>query len=45
MPKKDEIIKEYIKVKPNGLFFHNYYFTSLQMLVSWFKENFKTPEY
>ena len=26
MPKKEQSIKEYIKVKPQGLFFHNHYF-------------------
>ena len=44
LPKVDDFIKEYIKVKPNGLYFHNYCFISLNMLIGWFKENFKTSE-
>lgn len=42
---RNEIIKEYIKIKPGGLFFHNLYFTTLSSLILWFKENFKSPEY
>ena len=42
---RNEIIKEYIKVKPGGLYFHNIYFTTLSSLVLWFKENFKNAEY
>ena len=42
---RNEIIKEYIKVKPNGLFFHNLYFQNLPALILWFKENFKSAEY
>lgn len=40
-----EIVKEYVKIKPEGLFFHNAYFTSINMLIVWFKQNFKTQEY
>lgn len=42
---RNEIIKEYIKVKPGGLFFHNLYFTTLSSLILWFKENFKNQDY
>ena len=42
---RNEIIKEYIKIKPGGLYFHNLYFTTLASLIQWFKENFKTNDY
>lgn len=45
MLNKNDTIKEFIKVKPMGLFFHNEYFASLKTLIPWFKENFKSSEY
>lgn len=40
-----DVDKEYVKIRPDGLFFHNVYFSSAKMLVVWFKENLKTVEY
>lgn len=42
---KDTIIKEYIKVKCQGYYFHSAYQKSLAALISWFKQNFSTQEY
>jgi len=36
---------EYIKVKNDGLFFHELKFMSLRDLISWFKKNHKTSDY
>jgi hypothetical protein len=43
--KNIEVTKEWVKVKPQGLFFHQVNFVSLPMVISFFKEKFKTPEY
>ena len=40
-----DISKELVKIKPQGLVFHSVNFVSLPMVVSYFKEKFKTPEY
>lgn len=40
-----QIIKEFIKIKPKGLFFHNHYFHDLNDISKFFKENFSTEEY
>jgi transcription elongation factor SPT6 len=40
-----QVIKEFIKVKPNGLFFHNEYFPNLEDLANWFKRNYTTDYY
>lgn len=45
MLSRNEVVKEYIKIKPNGLFFHNEYFPGLKTLIPWFKENFRSNEY
>jgi len=42
---KDTIIKEYIRVKAQGYFFHGKFQKSLASLIAWFKQNFSTPEY
>lgn len=42
---KDKVEKEYIKVKPEGLFFHGQVFSTLKALTSFFKEEFRKPEY
>eukprot|EP00826_Nyctotherus_ovalis_P035984 TRINITY_DN3143_c0_g5_i1.p1 TRINITY_DN3143_c0_g5~~TRINITY_DN3143_c0_g5_i1.p1 ORF type:complete len:1087 (+),score=289.66 TRINITY_DN3143_c0_g5_i1:179-3439(+) len=42
---KDSIVKEYIKVKSQGYYFHSNYHKNLASLISWFKQNFATPEY
>jgi len=44
-PKDYNVVKEYIKVKPNGLSFHNNSFQSLSQLISWYKQNYTKPEY
>ena len=40
-----EITKEYIKIKPKGLLFHDLTFPNLGNLIIWFKAHFKKPEY
>ena len=40
-----EITKEYIKIKPKGLLFHDLTFPNLINLINWFKTNFKKIEY
>jgi hypothetical protein len=37
IPKKD-IVKEFIKVKPRGYFFHHQYHYPFQNMINWFKE-------
>ncbi|CAG9322903.1 unnamed protein product [Blepharisma stoltei] len=37
--KTDQIIKEFIKVKPKGLFFHEAYHPNMGFLISWFKRH------
>ena len=44
MPRKT-LIKEYIKVKPNGLFFHEKSFPNLSHLTAWFKRHYSEHEY
>lgn len=44
IPKKD-IVKEFIKVKPRGYFFHHQYHYPFQNMINWFKEQFRTKEY
>ena len=39
------VVKEYIKVKPGGLFFHNEFFANLEELANWFKRNYTTESY
>ena len=41
----NELITEYIKVKPKGLFFHEAYFRSLNELTSWFKQHHNDRNY
>ncbi len=40
-----QVIKEYIKVKPGGLFFHNEFFFNLEELSNWFKKNYTSESY
>lgn len=42
---KEEIIKEFIKVKPKGLFFHEAYHVNMNYLVSWFKRHYTDRVY
>jgi transcription elongation factor SPT6 len=44
MPKK-ELVKEFIKVKPRGYFFHQQYHYPFQNMINWFKQEFRTKEY
>jgi len=44
-PKTGQVVKEYIKVKPNGYFFHNEFFPNLEELSIWFKRNYATESY
>ena len=44
-PKINFVTKEYIKVKPRGLFFHGDYFSSIEDLVVWFKKNYGEDSY
>jgi hypothetical protein len=45
MPKESKIVKELIRVKDNGLFFHDQNFSNLKELTMWFKTNFTTKDY
>jgi len=45
IPKQNQIIKEFMKVKPRGFFFHNNYFTDLNDVARYFKENYSKDEY
>jgi transcription elongation factor SPT6 len=42
---KDRIVREYIKVKPKGLFFHESYHPSINFLISWFKRHYNDKNY
>ena len=42
---KNSIINELIKIKPNGLYFHDITFPNLMALIRYFKDNSKTDEY
>jgi transcription elongation factor SPT6 len=43
--KMNQVTKEFIKVKPAGLFFHDEYFPSIDELSVWFKKNYSTDKY
>lgn len=43
--KTDLVIKEFIKVKPKGLFFHEAYHPNMNFLISWFKRHCNEPSY
>lgn len=42
---RNAMIKELIKVKARGYFFHHQYFSNLNELINWFKKEFRTPDY
>lgn len=42
---KTEVVREFVKVKPRGYFFHQRYLCPFQMLINWFKKNFKNRDY
>ena len=39
------MLKEFIKVRPKGFFFHDTNHTYFQMLINWFKDNWRTSDY
>ena len=39
------MIKELIKVRNSGMYFHDQVFSNLRELISWFKIHFKDREY
>lgn len=42
---KREIVREFIKVKPRGYFFHHQYHYPFQNMINWFKQNFRERDY
>lgn len=44
MPKK-EMVKEFIKIKPRGYFFHQQYHYPFQNMINWFKQEFRSRDY
>lgn len=42
---RTSLVREFIKVKANGYWFHQKFQTSVQALISYFKANFKDSEY
>lgn len=45
IPRMYDVQHEYIKIKPDGLMFHEIKFSSIKKLIAWFKNMLKTPEY
>lgn len=45
IPKPGQIVKEFIKIKPKGLFFHDDYFLDLNEISSFFKNNYSSEKY
>jgi len=45
IPKMNQVIKEFMKVKPQGFFFHNNYFLDLNDVAKYFKENYSKQDY
>lgn len=45
MKDRSKVEREFIKVKPDGLIFHQHPHDSLKDVTNWFKSNFRTPEY
>jgi len=44
IPKKD-LVREFIKVKPRGYFFHHQYHYPFQNMINWFKQEFRSRDY
>ena len=44
IPKK-ELIREFIKIKPRGYFFHHQYHYPFQNMINWFKQEFRSRDY
>lgn len=45
IPKHYDTKHEYIKIKPDGLLFHDLKFTTIKKAIAWFKSKLKTAEY
>jgi transcription elongation factor SPT6 len=45
IPRYFDVQHEYIKIKPDGLMFHDTKFAGIKKLIAWFKTALKTPEY
>jgi hypothetical protein len=45
MYKEKKPIREIIKVKSSGLYFHDQQFSNVRDLINWFKEHLKEKEY
>jgi hypothetical protein len=39
------MVKEFIKIKPRGYFFHHQYHYPFQNKINWFKQEFRTRDY
>ena len=39
------LVKEFIKIKPRGYFFHHQYHYPFVNMINWFKQNFRNKEY
>lgn len=42
---REKVVKEFIKVRPKGFYFHDQSHTPFQNLINWFKDNWSTREY
>jgi len=42
---KEKVLKEFIKVRPKGFYFHEVNHQPFQILINWFKDNWRTQDY
>lgn len=42
---KDKVLKEFIKVRPKGFYFHDQTLVPFQCLINWFKDNWRSTDY
>ena len=42
---KERVVKEFIKVRPRGFYFHEDNHAPFQKLINWFKENWRKEKY
>ena len=42
---KVDVVKEFIKIKPKGFFFHHQYHYPFQNMINWFKQEFRSRDY
>ena len=42
---RERVIKEFIKVRPKGFYFHEQNLAPFQQLVNWFKDQWQTKDY